>query len=150
MFLEISQNSQENTCARASFLITLQASALQLFKQRLWHRCFPVNFVKFLRTPFLTKHLWRLLLDLPAKLTLPTYPSKIEVTNYAQIVNYYQSLTGVTKTYIPGVTGHVDALLNLIVIKKAYLIANLHVADSLEVNFAKFERAVFRNQIFDL
>ena len=30
--------------------------------QRLWHRCFPVNFVKFLRTPFLTEHLWWLLL----------------------------------------------------------------------------------------
>ena len=24
-----------------------------LLKKRLWHRCFPVNFVKFLRTPFL-------------------------------------------------------------------------------------------------
>ena len=24
-----------------------------LLKMRLWHRCFPVNFVKFLRTPFL-------------------------------------------------------------------------------------------------
>ena len=24
-----------------------------LFKKRLWHRCFPVNFIKFLRTPFL-------------------------------------------------------------------------------------------------
>ena len=30
VFLEISQNSQENTCARASFLIKLQA-CLQLF-----------------------------------------------------------------------------------------------------------------------
>ena len=38
--------------------------------------------------------------------------------SYAQIVNNYQSLTGATKTYIPGVTGHVDALLNLTVIKK--------------------------------
>ena len=27
------------------------------FKRRLWHRCFPVNFVKFLRTFFLQKHL---------------------------------------------------------------------------------------------
>ena len=25
---------------------------------KLWHRCFPVNFVTFLRTPFLTEHLW--------------------------------------------------------------------------------------------
>ena len=42
-FLEVSQNSQENTFARVSFS-----------KKRLWHRCFPVNFVKFLRTLFLT------------------------------------------------------------------------------------------------
>ena len=33
-----------------------------LLKKRLWHRCFPVNFAKFLRTPFLTEHLrWVLL-----------------------------------------------------------------------------------------
>ena len=32
-----------------------------LLKKRLWHRCFPVNFSKFLRTPFLTEHLQRLL-----------------------------------------------------------------------------------------
>ena len=31
VFLEISQNSQANTCARASFLIKLQASGLQLY-----------------------------------------------------------------------------------------------------------------------
>ena len=67
MFLEISQNSQENTCARVSFLIKLQPATLlkkrlwhrpaTLSKKRLWYRCFPVNFVKFLRTPF-TEHLW--------------------------------------------------------------------------------------------
>ena len=34
-----------------------------LLKKRLWQRCFPVNFVKFLRTPFYTKHLWWLLLE---------------------------------------------------------------------------------------
>ena len=28
-----------------------------LFKKRLWRRCFPVDFVKFLRTPFFTEHL---------------------------------------------------------------------------------------------
>ena len=30
MFLEISQNIQENTCAKVSFLIKLQASGLQI------------------------------------------------------------------------------------------------------------------------
>ena len=47
-FFKISQNSQENTCARVSF-----------FKKRLWHRCFSMNFVKlkntyFYRTPPIT------------------------------------------------------------------------------------------------
>ena len=42
VFLEISKNSQEGTCARASFLIKLQ----------IW-----AYFAKFLRIPFLTEHL---------------------------------------------------------------------------------------------
>ena len=33
-----------------------------LLKKRLWHRCFPVNFAIFLRTPFFIEHLWWLLL----------------------------------------------------------------------------------------
>ena len=31
-------------------------------KKRLWHRCFPENFAKFLRTPFFIEHLWWLFL----------------------------------------------------------------------------------------
>ena len=38
--------------------------AATLLEKRFWHRCFPVNFLKFLRTPFLTEHLWWLLLYL--------------------------------------------------------------------------------------
>ena len=34
-----------------------------LLKKRLWHRCFPVNFEKFLRTPFLQNTSGRLLLS---------------------------------------------------------------------------------------
>ena len=59
VFLEISQNSQENTCTRVSFLIKLQVSAL--LKKRFWHMCFPANFVKFLGTPFLQNTSARLL-----------------------------------------------------------------------------------------
>ena len=33
-----------------------------LFKKILWHRCFPMNFAKFLRTSFFIEHLWWLLL----------------------------------------------------------------------------------------
>ena len=40
VLLEISQNSQENTCARVSFLVNLQASGVQLYHT------------------FYTEHLW--------------------------------------------------------------------------------------------
>ena len=58
VFFEISQNLQENTCARVSFLTKWTAT---LLKKRLWHECFPVNFVKFLRTRFLHNISGRLL-----------------------------------------------------------------------------------------
>ena len=53
------QNSQENNCARASFLIKLQAQACNcnfIKKETL-------NFSKFLRTPFLTEYLRWLFLE---------------------------------------------------------------------------------------
>ena len=46
MFLKITQNSQENTCARASFFACLRPATL--FKKRPWRRCFPVRFAEFL------------------------------------------------------------------------------------------------------
>ena len=59
VFLEISQNSQENAGARVSFLIKFfSLRPATLLKKRLWHRRFPMNIVKFLRTLFLTEHLW--------------------------------------------------------------------------------------------
>ena len=35
-----------------------------LLKKRLWHRFFPVNFVKSIRTLFFIERIWWLLLDL--------------------------------------------------------------------------------------
>ena len=66
VFLEISPNSQENTCARVSFLIKLQAPPATLLKKRLWHRCFAVSFAKFLRTLFSQNTSGQLLLYFPA------------------------------------------------------------------------------------
>ena len=57
MFLKISQNSQQNTCARVPFLINFPASGLQLYqkkkKKKEWQGGFLTNFVKFLRLSFL-------------------------------------------------------------------------------------------------
>ena len=55
VFLEISQNSQENACARISYFEIKIPSTQK-------HMRFPTNFVKFLRTPFYIAHLWWLLL----------------------------------------------------------------------------------------
>ena len=51
-----SQYAQENTCVGVSGL-----QACNFIKKRLLHRCFPVNILKFLRTPFFAEHLWWLL-----------------------------------------------------------------------------------------
>ena len=65
---DVSQNSQENTCTTVSFLIKLIKNVVitlliqlisfsnnlfySLLKKRLWQRCFPENFAKFLSKPF--------------------------------------------------------------------------------------------------
>ena len=59
LFLKISRNSEEHTCARVSFLIKLRPQAIK----RLWHRCFPLNFAKFSRTSFLQNTSGRLVLN---------------------------------------------------------------------------------------
>ena len=45
---------------RSSRPVRLRPATLS--KMRLWHRCFPMNFAKFLRTPFFIEHLQWLLL----------------------------------------------------------------------------------------
>ena len=55
VFLEISQNSQENTCARD--FLNKSCRPATLLQKSLRHRCFLVNFAKFLGTPFFTEHL---------------------------------------------------------------------------------------------
>ena len=57
MFLEISQNSQDNTCARLS--------TATLLKKTLWHTRFPVSFTKFLSIPLFTEHRRWLLPPIP-------------------------------------------------------------------------------------
>ena len=55
-----------------------------LLKTRLWYRCFPVNFAKFLRTLFLTEHLqWLLLKSYHKMPTHTTYE-----TAHAVHLNY--------------------------------------------------------------
>ena len=52
----------KHLCQSLFFNKVVVLSPVSLLKKRLWQRCFPVNFVKFLRTHFLQKTSRRLLL----------------------------------------------------------------------------------------
>ena len=57
MFLEISQNSQENICARISFLIKLQAEACNFIKKETLAQLFSSLFCEISRNTIFTEHL---------------------------------------------------------------------------------------------
>ena len=57
VLLEISQNLQENTRARVSFLIKLQ-EACNFIKKETLARVFSCEFCKISKNTFLTEHLW--------------------------------------------------------------------------------------------
>ena len=79
-FLQISQNSQGNTCSRVSFL-----------KKWIWHSCFPVSFAKFLRIPFLTEHLRWLLLAFQIESTLSSF--KTSCSKQEQYLKFKRTIT---------------------------------------------------------
>ena len=45
----------KHMCQRLFFNKVAGLRPASLLKKRLWHRCFPVNIAKFLRTPFFTE-----------------------------------------------------------------------------------------------
>ena len=56
-----------------------------LLKKRIWHRCFLVNFAKFLNTPFLIEHLWWLLLKAIATLFSTGKASRNRVSCFSSL-----------------------------------------------------------------
>ena len=62
VFLKISQNSNENTCA-SLFFDKVAGLASNFIQKELWHMPFLVIFEKILRKPFFIENLWWLLLN---------------------------------------------------------------------------------------
>ena len=60
VFLKILQNLQGNT--RVGFSFLMKTEACKFIFKKLHHKCFPVNFARFLGTNFFTERFWRLLL----------------------------------------------------------------------------------------
>ena len=95
VYLEISQNLQEKTCARVSFSMKLQARVKDNLAQM-----FSCDFCEFLRISFSTKHLrWLLLERNQRKLKLNV------ITWVMRIINHFLHCTfliasNLSKTYI--------------------------------------------------
>ena len=107
--LEISQDSQENTCAIVSLL-----------KKKLWHRCFPVNFAKFLRTPFLQNISGRLLLHFQEKLHID-----IADHNYTEFIGPLVILIEAPVTLLVCTSGTTKLFLSKGMSKKIWKILSL-------------------------
>ena len=70
--------------------------ALKELKKRLWRMCLPVNFVKFLRTLFVTEHLrWLLLLVANNQCTEKFYKSNDLISKYrgGSVLNLQKSMS---------------------------------------------------------
>ena len=69
---------------------------------RLWHRCFPMNFVKFLRTSFSLEHLWWLILQICRREVISDlfYPFKsFSILNFA-MAEWFCHVTCFNKVYL--------------------------------------------------
>ena len=112
--------------------------ACNFIKKRLWHRCSPVNFAKFLRTPFLQNSSGRLLVEAHSKLS---QTSKMEV--FTKIVNScllfsqkapFQIFDWVLNTPLESITSlSFGSHISLNYIQSAlsvYIISNLHLRQS--------------------
>ena len=55
--------TEKHLCWSLFFNKVAGLKAYNFIKKRLWHRCFPVNMAKLLRTAFFIEHLWWLLPD---------------------------------------------------------------------------------------
>ena len=70
---------------------------------RHWHRCYPVNFVKFLRPPFFLKHLWWLLLQIYRREVISVfflYPLKPFSMSNFKMAEWFCHVTRFSKVYL--------------------------------------------------
>ena len=64
VFRNFAKLTGKHLCQSFFFNKVAGLMAATLFKTNLWHSCFPVNFLKFIRTPFLQNTSGRLLLHI--------------------------------------------------------------------------------------
>ena len=79
----------KNLCQSIFFNKVADLRPVTLLKKRLWNRCFPMKFAKFLRTPFFKEHLCWLLLKFRKIHQKPPVPESIFQQNCrAEVCNF--------------------------------------------------------------
>ena len=95
-FSQRSKFTGKYLCQSLFFNKVVCLEACRCIEKRLWRRCFPVNFAKFLRTYFLTEHLWstaygELVSFNPFHVTSPIlYPLKTENQRFSNDFKGYR------------------------------------------------------------
>ena len=96
-----------------------------LLKKSIWHRCFPVSFAKFLRTPFLENTSGRLLLSFSTEKSIPLFSlnprkvfSQLDLDNL--LYKNYRSVAEINN-HLP--------LSSLTTIFKSFVRSDLHYSD---------------------
>ena len=59
--------TEKHLCQSLFFIKVAGLRACNFIKKETLAQCFPVNFAEFLRTPFITEHLWWLFLEIQIK-----------------------------------------------------------------------------------
>ena len=91
IFRNFAKFTENHHCQESFFIKVAGLRSTTLLKKRLWHRCFPVNCAKFLKTLFLAEHLRLLLLCVQS--IYYTLPSQSNCSYFFQVSdNYYMSM----------------------------------------------------------
>ena len=88
VFRKFAKSTGKHLSQSLFFYKIVSVRSATFLKKRLWHRCFPVNFVKILRTQFFTEHLQWLLLNIVNGYELSIIFSKNSFTDVWQDPKY--------------------------------------------------------------
>ena len=141
MFLEISQNTRRKTHVSESiffYKVTCLRPAT-LLKKRLWHRCFPVNVAKFLKTPLVAASAFYIVFLLQTESSIYFFSSILWTSNHIVCTMHRDTdlVLGSIACYISGCI--LEAVARSCSVKKAFLkdvVFTANFATCLQNNFS--------------
>ena len=112
----------KHQCWSLFFIKVASLMPATFLKKRLQHRCFPLDFAKFLRTPFFTVHLRRLLLfDLEKICGILNMPEPMTQNNFDKLSNLVNNAAkAVAEKSVADDTAEIKKKINLMLQTQLY------------------------------